>query len=431
MSVKNGRLENALVIWRAVLRESFASLCFYRRRTLVTVCSLAWGVACFLLLMAYGGGYGELMSNAFNAVGQDLIVMYGGQTSLQAGGMRTGRRIALELSDVEAIRENVPAVGHLSPERFEGPVPVQRGAREKRYLVRGVSEEYRIVRNMTPVSGRWITTEDLTRRNRVAVLGASVAHELFSAIPPEGEEISIAGVRFTVIGVLESKGQLAQYSQNDNSCIFIPYDTAALFGNTRYPHMIVWTPVSGLLRQQAVKQVRATLAGIHRFSPADPTAVEMIIFNDFLYIVEGMGTAAKVLVAFIGTLTLAIGGVGLANIMLASVVERTREIGVMKALGGRNRTIRQQFLVEALLVVGAGGVLGVSLGVALCHAIGSLPLFGPLFQDAAEKGDLYLRVSPGSIATSIGVLLLVGVIAGTVPAVKASRFDPIEALRYE
>ncbi len=415
----------------ALLAESFSALRFYRRRTLITICSLAWGVACFLLLMAYGTGYGNLMESAFRAVGQDIIVTLNGQTSQQAGGKRTGRRVRMELSDVAAIRESVPGVGYLSPEIFAGGTTVARGTRERRYTVRGTNAEYRLIRNMTIASGRWIGEDDLPKRNRVAVLGATAARELFSGIPPEGEEISVGGTRFTVVGVLEPKGQLAQYSDNDNNCVFLPYDTMAVFRNIYYPDMVVWSPVSGLVRAEAVRQVRATMANLHRFSPNDTSAVEMIVFNDFVYIIEGMSLAAKVLVAFIGTLTLAIGGVGLANIMLAAVVDRTREIGVLKALGGPKRSVRAQFLIEALMIVGSGGALGILIGAGLTRAIGSLPMLGPLFQDAAQKGDLQLHISVGSILVSVGVLLAVGLIAGMVPAIKASRYDPITALRYE
>jgi len=418
--------------WSTTLAESWGALRHYRRRTVVTILGLAWGVASFILLMAYGQGFSRAMLNSFQAVGQDLVITAGGQTSSQAGGRRTGRRIRLRLGDIEALREGASLVGRLSPELFAGQRTVLRGNRERQYSVRAVNDEYKELRNMTVTAGRWIAPEDLLQRNRVAVLGAAVARELFSGIPPEGEEITISGVRFTVTGVLEPKGQLAQYSANDNTCIFIPYHTAALFRDIYFPDLLVWTPVAGLARQEAIRQVRATLGGIHRFSPGDISALEIVAFNDFLYVLESMTVAAQILVAFIGTLTLAIGGVGLANIMLASVTDRTREIGVLKALGGRRPTVLRQFLIEALLVVTGGGALGILIGVALVLAIGSLPMLGPLFEDiAAHKGDLRFEVSAGAILVSTGVLLAVGLIAGMVPALKAARMDPIEALRYE
>jgi len=414
-----------------LLAESVASLRHYRRRSLVTVVSLGWGVASFIILMSFGEGFRLAITTAFQAVGQDLVIMSEGQTSRQAGGLRAGRRVRLDLSDVEAIREAVPLVRAISPEIFADDITVVRGAREKQYALRGVWPEYQSIRNMRIVNGRWINAEDGRQRNRVAVLGATVARELFSGIPPAGEEISIRGLRFTVIGVLDTKGQIANYNRRDNECLFLPYETVALYGDVHRPNFIVWTPLSGIDRERAVRQVRATLASLHRFAPDDEKAVFILAFNQFMSIVDEMSLAVTGLLGFVGVLTLGIGGVGLANIMLASVVDRTREIGVLKALGGLRSHILRQFLTEGLVVVCAGGVLGVLAAAALVQFFGTVPLLGALFEDAREKGNVVLQISPSSVLIALGVLFLVGLVAGVIPAARASRLDPIEALRHE
>lgn len=403
-----------------------------KRRSISTVVSLAWAVASFLLLISYGRGFDAALQEAFYAVGQDIVLLSDGQTSEQAGGMRAGRAIYPLETDIEKIREAVPLVGAISPEMMFN-VSVNRGTRQKEYMVRAVRPEYDRIRNIHLVSGRWINTDDDSHARRIAVLGSEVAKALFGNSPEQGEEILVNGIRFTVVGRLKTKVQLANYNRPDNECIFIPYGTSQLFRDTRYPHVIIWSPITPAARTRAVRQVRAVMAGIHRFSPTDEKAVFTLEFRKFSSIIEGMSLALNSLLAFIGIITLGIGAVGLANIMLTSVIERTREIGIMKAVGAKRRTILRQFLMEAIFIVAAGGIIGVGFGALVASVLGSLPAFGVLLgeQFSNEYGRIHFHISASAVASSVGILFLVGLIAGLIPAMRASRMDPVKALHYE
>lgn len=416
-------------LW-SIFTEAAEALRFNRQRSILTTVSLGWGVACFVILYSYGEGFDFALHKAFQSIGQDLVVMFNGQTSSQAGGERAGRKIQMELSDVEAIRESVPNVAAISPEIFHRTT-VTRGYRTQSISIRAVRPAYGRVRNMTMESGRWLNEEDGLHKQRVAVIGAKAAEKLFGEIPPEGEEIRVNGLSFTIVGMLQSKTQISNYNTPDNECLFIPYETMSLIRDIRYPTFVVWMPSNPMFRQDAVQQVRATLARIHNFDSHDERAVRILVFNEFMRIIDMMSLALRILLGFVGTLTLAIGGVGLANIMLVAVTQRTREIGVLKALGATRRAILGQFLLEALAIVTLGGALGVLVGWAATDAIQTLPLLGPLFKDTSGRGDIHLSISTFAVITSTVLLEAVGLIAGLLPAVKASRLDPIEALRYE
>jgi putative ABC transport system permease protein len=295
---------------RSIFAEAAAALKFNRQRSILTTISLAWGVACFVILYSYGDGFHFALRKAFMAVGQDLVLMFDGQTSTQAGGERAGRKIRMERTDVDAIRDAVPLAVAISPEVMVHGASVVRGYRTQSIAVRAVYPIYGRIRNQTLATGRWLGPEDEAQKQRVAVMGGEAATKMFGEIPPDGEDISINGLHFTVIGVLKTKTQISNYNEPDNECIFIPYDTGSLLRDIKYPDYIVWMPVNPLFRAEAVRQVRETLARVHNYSPNDERAIQIIVLNEFLRMVDTMGMALRILLGFVGTLTLAIGGVG-------------------------------------------------------------------------------------------------------------------------
>ena len=344
-----------------VIREAARGLHQHRLRASLSMLGTSWGIITVVMLLAYGNGFHAALAVGFQGAFTDgTVVCYPGQTSLQAGGERAGRPIQLTVGDVEAIRE-LPTVKFASPE-FIRSCRLTHANRMASHGVRGVDRDYGVMRNerAAPGQGRFIDSEDVARQKRVVFLGREVHRKLFGNLPAVGEYIRINGISFEVIGVMDDKAQLSSYWAPDMYCAFIPYTTVGQLWDSRYLYTLVFQSLDPAFQEETIRQVREVIGKRHRFNPADTRA---LIVNDSMEInreVGGITQGLSLVLGFIGILTLGIGGVGVMNIMFVSVTERTREIGVRKALGARRRDILLQFLLEGIATALLGGSVSCS-----------------------------------------------------------------------
>lgn len=412
-------------MFRDLYRQAYNALRYNRRRSLLTMLGMAWGIATVVLLLAYGTGFQNGLMVAFRTFGGNLIAMFPGRTSLQAGGSKAGTQIRLTRDDLDYLVAEVPMIKRISPEANKQTL-VAYGTRSGTYGVRGIYSSYQQIRDLEIAEGAFFGEQEDFTHSRVAVLGSDVKKKLFSGLNAVGETVRIEGISYKVVGVM--KRMLQDGDDNMNGSVYIPYSAMGDLKNTYYLDSIALDYEGE--HAKVVKAVRDSMAFHHSFDPKDDRAIFVFDAVKDLADLTVITIGIKVLLGFIGMLTLGIGGVGLMNIMLVSVTQRTREIGVEKALGARRWHILFQFLAEALVITFIGGVAGVILAYLISWSVGSLTLWSAFLEDASE-GDIHLIIDTTTLMWSTAILSFVGIVSGMLPAIKAARLDPIEALRYE
>ncbi|HTS89380.1 MAG TPA: ABC transporter permease [Gemmatimonadales bacterium] len=404
-----------------MLREFLADIRTQKLRTTLTVLGIAWGTVAVVVLLAFGVGLERQTKKRFHGLGDRIVILFGGRTTRPWAGFPDGRRIPLHAEDAEMLLQQVPEITKLSPEYIDQSTRVHRGLKAATPTITGVTPVYGDIRNIiAQAGGRFLDDRDVAERRRVAVLGDVLAQLLFDSADAVGKQIMVGDTPFLVIGVMQPKLQNSSYQSRDKDRVFIPASTHfALFGK-RELNDIVYRAASPELTKVAERHVYETMGRKYKFDPDDKDALGVWDTSEWETRFGYLFLAFNIFFAVVGSFTLLVGGIGVANIMYIVVRERAREIGIRRAVGATRRDILRQFFAETLLIVLLGAVAGMVLSVGIVFGLGSMPI----------RDFVGAPVISGTVLlATLALLALVAFAAGLLPARQAAALDPVEALR--